>query len=477
MLNLQQIFHIDFNYLMLRHDKIYPLLRSVAEMGYNCILWEVEDKIRWETCPECVHPDAFSKEEFKDILNYARSLGLEAIPLLQTLGHAEYVLKNQEYQHLREMPEWEDCYCVSKPQVTELLQKWIAEYLSLFGEIRDFHFGGDEAYWFGKCPVCADKIRQKGTLGLAMEHLQYLSDPLLKAGIRPNIWFDMVIQHQDETETLLPVLKNFRLWDWHYNRSFQEPYTETLDILQHKFGLDVIPCSAARAWGDRVGCPAPHRAENSAVTAREAVLRNLSGYCTTSWSIRLGNYELQKHILAIAPLAAKSPNSNFKELLQTSIIEQYACNPEQAELFVKAADLCAVKYPYAMAHELGIGWCQCKMHKKIRHNWLKESLIKKREEIEYQNYNFDQARQDLKKALQIFQEDLSSFSRSWQEAAEVQLAFLELAQKIFTKDADGLAYTQKLHQKMESLFKTWQTDLSAKTAAKRLPSTVFTIRR
>ena len=101
MLNLQQIFHIDFNYLMLRHDKIYPLLRSVAEMGYNCILWEVEDKIRWETCPECVHPDAFSKEEFKDILNYARSLGLEAIPLLQTLGHAEYVLKNQEYQQIR----------------------------------------------------------------------------------------------------------------------------------------------------------------------------------------------------------------------------------------------------------------------------------------------------------------------------------------------------------------------------------------
>ena len=45
---------------------------------------------------------------------------------------------------------------------------------------------------------------------------------------------------------------------------------------------------------------------------------------------------------------------------------------------------------------------------------------------------------------------------------------LELAQKIFTKDADGLAYTQKLHQKMESLFKTWQTDLSAKTAANSL---------
>ena len=90
-------FHIDLNSVALKRETISSLLHFLAACGYDSILWEVEDKIRWETCPECVHPDAFTKDEFRDILDEAVALGLQPIPLLQTFGHGEYVLACEKY--------------------------------------------------------------------------------------------------------------------------------------------------------------------------------------------------------------------------------------------------------------------------------------------------------------------------------------------------------------------------------------------
>jgi hypothetical protein len=146
------VFHIDLNSVSLREDYIRKWLRNAAEMGYNAVLWEVEDKIQWETCPECVNPDAFTKEIFRTLLEYSRNLGLEPIPLLQTIGHAEYVLRHEKYLTFREDSARCDCYCTSNPKVRKFLKAWIAEYLDLFGEVRYFHLGGDEAYRFGTCP-------------------------------------------------------------------------------------------------------------------------------------------------------------------------------------------------------------------------------------------------------------------------------------------------------------------------------------
>ena len=88
-------FHIDLNSVALKRETISSLLHFLAACGYDSILWEVEDKVRWETCPECVHPDAFTKDEFRDILDEAAALGLQPIPLLQTFGHGEYLLREE----------------------------------------------------------------------------------------------------------------------------------------------------------------------------------------------------------------------------------------------------------------------------------------------------------------------------------------------------------------------------------------------
>ena len=137
------VLHLDFNSIRLERKEIESTLEFAAKAGYDSVLWEVEDKIRWETCPECAHPEAFTKDEFRGILAKAKSLGLKPIPLLQTFGHAEYVLECERYRPWRELASAEDCYCVSNPEVREFLKRWIHEYLDLFGdEVADFHLGG-----------------------------------------------------------------------------------------------------------------------------------------------------------------------------------------------------------------------------------------------------------------------------------------------------------------------------------------------
>ena len=44
-----RIFHMDMNFMCLREDYLRRWLKNLADMGYNAVLWELEDKVQWET--------------------------------------------------------------------------------------------------------------------------------------------------------------------------------------------------------------------------------------------------------------------------------------------------------------------------------------------------------------------------------------------------------------------------------------------
>jgi hexosaminidase len=49
--------------------------------------------------------NAYKKEELEKILNFLVDRGFLIIPLIQTYGHLEYVLKLNEFKHLRELEQ------------------------------------------------------------------------------------------------------------------------------------------------------------------------------------------------------------------------------------------------------------------------------------------------------------------------------------------------------------------------------------
>lgn len=75
--------------------------------GANSILLEYEDKFPYENALKyVVAGNAYTKSDIEEIKQLARENNLEIIPLIQTLGHLEFVLKYEHYRHLRELDEF-----------------------------------------------------------------------------------------------------------------------------------------------------------------------------------------------------------------------------------------------------------------------------------------------------------------------------------------------------------------------------------
>lgn len=345
-------FHIDMNMAQYRADYLKDWLTELAGQGYNTIVWELEDGVEWETVPEARQPDALTKDAFRDVLQHARELGLENIPLLQTLGHAEYVLQNEKYHYLRANPDDSTQYDPFHPEIIPLLHAWIAEYLDLFGDVRYFHIGADEARQL-------DFVQQsdRNTQGLSvsqifMRHINSVSQPLIERDITPIIWADMVLHHHGAIDELS---RDVMLFDWMYDiwrgngkvflwgdnrglRSRDELTPENLelfgkylfpngdapgvepetfysaDFLADK-GFQVVTCPGSSSYGDNVFSPRHERhLRNTWDSAHKGLgTPTLEGTVLTSWSVHLHPWELQHAQIAAVGYLASHPDAAMDE--------------------------------------------------------------------------------------------------------------------------------------------------------------------
>ncbi|HBG26680.1 MAG: hypothetical protein A2Y10_18480 [Planctomycetes bacterium GWF2_41_51] len=345
-------FHIDMNIGQFTAAYLEKWLKEFAALGYDAIIWEVENNIQWQTCPECASPDAFTKNEFKDILKLCKSLGMESIPLLQTLGHCEYVLKNSKYKYLAELPDKIDQYCPLHPQLTDFLHQWIDEYLDLFGPVRKFHIGADEASNLGQCPRCNEFVQNHSLSSLYAQHINNVSQYLINRNIQPIAWADMILKHPEEINKLS---KKIIIADWMYDiyrgsgkvwvwgkglqtneqlddktldtfgrflfpdgdEPGKEPETfYTADFLAAN-GFATITCPSSSCYGDNVFAPrAYYHMKNIYDSIRKGCDDGISGSILTSWTIRLFPWELQRMCIEMAPAIATNTAVTLEELEQ-----------------------------------------------------------------------------------------------------------------------------------------------------------------
>lgn len=474
-----KIFHFDFNFVCLQESYIRKWLKKLADMGYNAILWELENKVAWETCPECVWSEAMSKQAFKDILTYSRELGLEAIPLLQTIGHGEYVMLHKEYHNFRENPERHDCYCTSKPEVRLFLKKLINEYLDLFGDIRFFHLGGDEAYEFGSCPTCKAYADKYGRNKLYSEHIIDIAKPIFVRGARAGIWADMVLRHP---EKMKDISREFIMWDWNYvssdlqnneaiiwgkgvtkRKDFPAKALKKFSSLINKdgtvnpfytsdflkeLGYDVILCSSSRSAGDTNYCGRHSvHAENIVGCARKTATSNLLGNCITSWAVRLHSLETQEQWLPLAPLTLANPQKSYKELLTSAGKSAFGVD---AEDFFTAIDLIGTPYPFNISRQVGIQWTGLKDSLPTPKNYICDYIKEmKSENNDYwlnRETKLKKAAKDIPKGIALLEIFASKavkgldIVREWETAGRRQLLHLSVSQAIIDK-ADGKRMT------------------------------------
>ncbi len=323
----QLIVHLDFNSVQLKKEAVLAILDEVAAMGYNAVLWEIENKVQWERYPEIVDAEAFTKAEFKEILAHAKRLGLRPIPLLQTLGHGEYVLMAGGHSEWMEDPAFPACYCVSKPEVRKFMKDMIHEYLELFGdEVRDFHLGCDEAQAFCTCAEC----RAGGSkLQVFVEYFHEITAELRARGVKPGIWCDELFAYHDSPE-VKALAGQVTAWIWDYR---SDGYTQlqsnhlwqgNAQILE-KLGYDLIMASTSESAQDSSYLPRYRQHGANVVWASKVAReRGYAGHCVTSWSVHFSPKRTQYALWAAAARAWREAAPDPVKVLDEECVRYFA---------------------------------------------------------------------------------------------------------------------------------------------------------
>lgn len=71
--------------------------------------------------------NAYSVDDIKEIISLAEESKLDIIPLVQTFGHVEFVLKHKEFEKLREVQGSPQALCPSKTSSLDFIIEMIAQ--------------------------------------------------------------------------------------------------------------------------------------------------------------------------------------------------------------------------------------------------------------------------------------------------------------------------------------------------------------
>lgn len=212
------------------------LVRDVfAACKLNRLVLECE-YVKWDAFPEIHHPQyGMSKADVRRILDVCRATGVEVIPLVQALGHCQWMFVNDQHLDLAEDPEARYAYCVTNPQTYDFLFTVFEEALALFRP-RVLHIGHDEYADRGRVPY-RETSQPYSIEELFMMDTRRLHDWLAQRNVRTMMWGDMLLakgEAPDACNAKSPesaaglraeLPDDILIADWHYVAEAPAKYT------------------------------------------------------------------------------------------------------------------------------------------------------------------------------------------------------------------------------------------------------------
>ncbi len=349
-------FYLDLKTSHYRPDYLKNLFPRLNNCGYTHVVFEIEDKIRLDNLVDATWFEAYTKEEFADILDACRKAHLTPIPLVQTLGHFEFLLSHPRYHHLRETAASSYMLCPSKSETLDYLKQLLDEVYELFDNPSLFHIGADETRCLGHCQACKEFAEENGLSALYVKHLNAVTQHLVSRGCRPMAWADMILHYP---EAISEVDKNVVWVDWEYVAGDGtpewiriwggKPGTRTIQQLKEmpksyhdgvgRFvfadenrlnpwpyvsflldeGFDVIVAPATRSAGDHPFAPDFKHLPNVAGAVRRLQEEpQPMGLMVTSWALRLNTLESQWPAIAMPQLLKQNPSLADNELYEAA---------------------------------------------------------------------------------------------------------------------------------------------------------------
>ncbi|MBZ5855620.1 family 20 glycosylhydrolase [Flavihumibacter profundi] len=187
--------HFDVKHHLDHMNYYYESIDRLARYKINAIVFEFEDKLRYQLQPLVGAPQSISLDEMSALTKYARERYIEITPLVQGLGHATFILKHEQYAGLRELPWNHWAFCPLNEGTYQVLFDLYRDAIKATPGSKYLHIGGDEIGNIGLCPRCKPTADKEGMMSLNLYWLKRVCEFAKENNRIPIFWDDMPLQH------------------------------------------------------------------------------------------------------------------------------------------------------------------------------------------------------------------------------------------------------------------------------------------
>ena len=244
------------------------MMKVLSRMGYSRVLLYTEDTYEVNNEPYFGYlRGRYTKEELKDLDAYAKTVGIELVPCIQTLAHLNAIFHWDEYRQIR---DFHDILLADEDRTYQLIENIFATLRECF-TTEYINIGMDEANFVG-----LGRYRMKhgipDRMELMLRHLHKVCDIAKKYGFKPTMWNDMFIHLAGNNEESYQKAReqlpeNVTLAYWDYYRTDVNVYLD--NIRKNKKITDRVSfAGGAWCWHGIVPCNEfSIRATKAALTA------------------------------------------------------------------------------------------------------------------------------------------------------------------------------------------------------------------
>lgn len=247
------------------HDEMPMFKRviseSLAPMGVNVIIIEVNYKLAFDSHPELREPGKnFTKEDAHELAELCRNHNIRLIPQFNCLGHQSWAQTNfpllVKYPELDETPDIpkdnKGIYCRSwcplNPKTNEIVFPLLNEIIDAF-QADAFHVGMDEVFLIAseQCPRCRGKDPAELFAKAVNDYHKLLVE---EKGLTMLMWGDRLLDRKiidygggyecsdNGTGPAIDLIpKDIIICDWHYETRKEYPSV----VYFQKKGFRVLP--------------------------------------------------------------------------------------------------------------------------------------------------------------------------------------------------------------------------------------------
>ena len=302
-------FHIDLRAEVMTMPALKAFATKLHGIGVNTILMEYEATFPYEKHFTISSKYAYTRDEIRDFVRHCTALGIDVIPLQQTFGHTDYILRHPRYASLAESKNDVTQVCPLKTEkCIELFDELFTDMMSMHTS-RYFHIGGDETRLLGVCPKCAAKVAKEGKSKLFVDYMKEICKLVISHGKIPIMWADVILEHP---EYIGELPKETIFVDWNYgwsNRKFGD--AEAL-VRQ---GVTFWGAPAIRSHPDNMHITTWEKHfDNQKVFIPYCREQKYKGVVMTSWStsgIFSTIWELDYEVIDMVPMRYVYPMNGF----------------------------------------------------------------------------------------------------------------------------------------------------------------------